>query len=101
MLEQIETSIIAFLLGSVLTYFAARWSTILRKIDSLEYGVQALLRDRMLSMRQYYVDKQKPIPQREVDSFEQMFKAYKQLGGNGYVDDTRHEIIEVMPHENH
>ena len=101
MLEQIESSIVAFLLGSALTYFGARWSKILRKIDCLEYGVQALLRDRMLSMRQYYTDKQRPIPQREVDSFEQMYDAYKRLGGNGYVDDTRREIVEVMPHENH
>ena len=99
MLEQIETSIIAFLLGSVLTYFGARWSKIVRKIDSLEFGVQALLRDRMLCMRQYYLEKQKPIPQREVDSFESMYEAYKRLGGNGYVDDTRHEIVDVMPHE--
>ena len=101
MLEQIETSIIAFLLGSVLTYFGARWSKLLRKIDSLEYGVQSILRDRMLQMRTYYAEKQKPIPQREVDSFLQMYDAYKRLGGNGYIDDTKHEIVEVMPHETH
>lgn len=100
MLEQIETSIIAFLLGSVLTYFGARWSKILRKIDSLEYGVQALLRDRMCGMRRYYTDKQKPVPQQEVDSFEQLYEAYKKLGGNGYVDSIRDEIGR-MPHENH
>lgn len=100
MLEQIETSIIAFLLGSVLTYFGARWSTLLRKIDCLEYGVQALLRDRMCGMRRYYTDKQKPVPQQEVDSFEQLYEAYKKLGGNGYVDTIRDEIGR-MPHENH
>ena len=99
MIQQIETTIIAFLLGSVLTYFGSRWSTILKKIDCLEIGVQALLRDRMLCMRQYYAEKQRPIPQREVDSFEAMYDAYKMLGGNGYVDDTRNEIVNVMPHE--
>ena len=100
MLEQIETSIIAFLLGSVMTYFGARWSKILRKIDCLEYGVQALLRDRMCGMRRYYTDKHKPVPQQEVDSFEQLYEAYKKLGGNGYVDSIRDEIGR-MPHENH
>lgn len=99
MIEQIESSIIAFLLGAVLTYFGARWSKILKKIDGLEYGVQALLRDRMLQMREYYAEKKKPIPQREVESFEAMYSAYHGLGGNGYIEDTRREIIEVMPHE--
>ena len=32
MLEQVESTIIAFLLGSVLTYFATRWSKILKKL---------------------------------------------------------------------
>jgi hypothetical protein len=101
MLEQIETSIIAFLLGSVLTYFAARWSRILKKIDLLELGIQAILRDRMCQIHKYYNEKKKPIPQREIDSFESMYSAYKQLGGNGYIEDVRHEVIEVMPHEIH
>ena len=55
----------------------------------------------MLQMRTYYAEKQKPIPQREVDSFLQMYDAYKRLGGNGYIDDTKHEIVEAMPHETH
>jgi hypothetical protein len=55
----------------------------------------------MTQMHRYYKDKQKAIPQQEVDSFEQMFSAYKRLGGNGYIDDIRHNIVEVMPHENH
>ena len=100
MLEQIETTVIAFFVGVILTYFSTRWSTIFKKIDALEYGVQALLRDRMCGMRRYYTDKQKPIPQQEVDSFEQLYEAYKKLGGNGYVDSIRDEIGR-MPHENH
>ena len=57
MLEQIESSIIAFLLGSTLTYFGARWSKILKKIDCLEMGMQAILRDRMTQMHKYYLEK--------------------------------------------
>ncbi len=99
MLEQIESTIIAFLLGSVLTYFGARWSKILKKIDCLEVGVQAILRDRMTQIHKYYLEKKKPIPQREVESFEAMYTAYKQLGGNSYIEDVRHEVVDVMPHE--
>ena len=101
MLEQIEMSIAMFVLGSVLTFFATRWSNTFNKIDSLEFGVQALLRDRLLQMHSYYKRKEKPIPQREIDSCEQMCAAYKRLGGNGYIEDIRHEIVEVMPHEVH
>ena len=100
MLEQIGSYIVMFLLGSALTYISARWSNSLKKIDAVEYGVQALLRDRMCGMRRYYTDKQKPIPQQEVDSFEQLYEAYKKLGGNGYVDNIRDEIGR-LPHENH
>ena len=78
MVEQIGTAIIMFLLGSVLTYFSTRWSRTLHKIESLEHGVQALLRDRMLQMYSYYKEKQKPVPLREVESFEAMFSAYKE-----------------------
>ena len=99
MLEQIESTIIAFLLGSVLTYFGARGSKILKKIDCLEVGVQAILRDRMTQIHKYYLEKKKPIPQREVESFEAMYTAYKQLGGNSYIEDVRHEVVDVMPHE--
>lgn len=99
MIEQIETIIVAFLMGSVLTFFAGRWSNTFKKIDALEYGVQAILRDRMLQMHKYYSVKRVPIPQREVDSFETMYEAYKMLNGNGYVEDVRHIIIDVMPHE--
>ena len=101
MLEQIEGQIIAFLLGGALTFFAARWSKTLKKIDSMEYGIQALLRDRILQMHAYYKRKDKPIPKIEVDSAEQMYTAYKRLGGNGFLDRIEKEISEEMPHENY
>ena len=99
MIHQIETSVLAFFVGVILTYFSTRWSKIFKKIDALEFGVQAILRDRMLQMHKYYSIKKVPIPQREIDSFCSMYNAYKKLGANGYVDDIRHEIIDVMPHE--
>ena len=101
MLEQVESTVVAFLLGSVLTYFTTRWSKTLKKINCLEYGVQSLLRDRMVQMNQYYREKKKAIPQWELDSFEQMYAAYKKLGGNGYVEDVRHSVVEELKNEIH
>ena len=101
MIQEIGTAIIMFLLGSVLTYFSTRWSKTLVKIDALEFGIQSILRDRMCQMHRYYMDKKKPIPQQEVDSFLQMYEAAKRLNANGYMEHIRHDIVEVMQHENH
>ena len=98
-LELVGTSILTFLLGAVFTFFATRWTNVFLKIDSLEIGVRALLRDSMIQMHQYYKTEKIPVPQREIDNFESMYEAYKKLGGNGYVDDIRHVIVEVMEHE--
>ena len=100
MIQEIGTAIVMFLLGSVLTYFSTRWSKTLAKIDKLEFGVQALLRDRMLQMYSYYREKGKPVPLRERESFECMFKAYTDNEGNSFIPDVRQEFLE-LPHENH
>lgn len=101
MIQEIGTAIVMFLIGSGCTYFLGKWSGIFQTIDALKFGVQSILRDRMTQMHRYYTDKKKPIPQQELDNFEQLYKAYKQLGGNGYIDKIEHNIAEVMPHENH
>ena len=100
MIQEIGTAIVMFLLGSVLTYFSTRWSKTLAKINKLEFGVQALLRDRMLQMYSYYREKGKPVPLRERESFECMFKAYTDNEGNSFILDVRQEFLE-LPHENH
>ena len=100
MLEQIGNEIVMFLLGSALTYISTRWSKSLKKIDKLEYGVRALLRDRMLQMFAYYKEKGKKVPLRERESFEAMYVAYDDLDGNGFMPDVRKEFLE-LPHEVH
>lgn len=102
MIEQIESTILSFFVGVILTYFSTRWSTIFKKMDALEAGVRAILRDRMCQMHKYYSEKKKPIPQRELESFDSMYKAYKGLTkSNGYMESVRHDIFEVLPHEVH
>ena len=99
MLQEIISGIIMFLLGSVLTYFTTRWSKTLAKINKLEFGIQALLRDRMLQMFSYYKEKGKKVPLRERESFEVMYKAYTENEGNSFMPDVRDEFLE-LPHEN-
>ena len=98
MIEQVESVIVAFFVGAILTYFSTRWSTILKKVDKLEIGVQALLRDRMLQMFSYYKEKGKKVPLRERESFECMFQAYRDNDGNSFMPDVREEFLK-LPHE--
>ena len=100
MLEQIGVEIIVFLCGAFLTFLFGKWTGFFKEIDAVKYGVQSILRDRMCQMRRYYTDKKKPIPQHEMDSFEQMYTAYEALGGNGYMKQVRADV-EAMPRENH
>ena len=100
MIQEIGTAIVMFLLGSVLTYFSTRWSKTLQKIDKLELGVQALLRDRMLQMYSYYKESGKLVPMRERESFECMFSVYTDNNGNGFMPSVNKEFLE-LPHENH
>ena len=98
MIEQVESIVLAFFVGAILTYFSTRWSTILKKVDKLEVGVQALLRDRMLQMFSYYKEKGKKVPLRERESFECMFSAYRDNDGNSFMPDVREEFLK-LPHE--
>jgi hypothetical protein len=100
MLQEIGANIVTFLLGCALTYFTTRWSKILQKINRLEFGVQALLRDRMLQMYSYYKEKGRPVPLREVESFENMYAAYMENEGNSFMPDVRDKFME-LPHETH
>lgn len=101
MLEQIGVDIIMFLLGSALTYISTRWSSSLKKIDSLEFGVRALLRNRMIQTVNYYREKKKLVPQWELASFDQMYDAGKSLGEDGYMDELKRVMHEELKHETH
>ena len=101
MLEQVESTIIAFLLGSVLTYFATRWSKILKKLECTEFGVRALIRNRMIQTVNYYREKQKLVPQWELASFDQMYEAGKGHGEDGYLDELKKVMHEDLKHETH
>ena len=63
MIHEIGSNIVTFLLGSALTFFLGKWTNIFTKVDNLEFGVQALLRNRMIQTVNYYREKGKPVPQ--------------------------------------
>ena len=101
MLQEIASNIVMFLLGGVLTYFTTRWSKTLKKLECMEFGVRALIRNRMIQTVNYYREKQKPVPQWELASFDQLFEAGKGLGEDGYLDELKKVMHEDLKHETH
>ena len=97
---EIGTAIVMFLVGVATNYAYNKTTNTFKKIDKLEVGVQALLRDRMLQMYSYYKEKGKKVPVRERESFECMFSAYVDNDGNSYMPDVREEFMR-LPHESH
>lgn len=67
------------------------------KTEAVQLGVQALLRDRLISEYNERVEKGfAPIYARE--NFENMWKQYHKLGKNGVMDDI-HEKYMALPTE--
>ena len=97
---EIGTAIVMFLVGVATNYTFNKTTNTFAKIDKLEHGVQALLRDRMLQMYSYYKEKGKPVPTRERQSFADMFEAYTDNKGNSFMPKVKDEFME-LPHETH
>lgn len=88
----IFSTIVAFIIGKMAGSF--------KRMEALERGVQAILRDRLYQSYNHFVDKgYAPLYARE--NFENMYQQYHNLGKNGVMDDIRHKFLELPsePHE--
>lgn len=91
--------ILSLLFGSglLITILTAVWNKIKvneKKTESVQLGVQALLRDRLYSTYLKYAEKgYAPIYARE--NFENMYKQYHILGANGVMDDIYHKFMAL------
>ena len=65
-----------------------------KKTESVQLGIQALLRDRLYQTYSHYSDKgYAPLYARE--NFENMYNQYHVLGANGVMDDIREKFLEL------
>ena len=91
--------ILSLLFGSglLITILTAVWNKIKmneRKTESVQLGVQALLRDRLYSTYLKYAEKgYAPLYARE--NFDNMYKQYHVLGANGVMDDIYHKFMAL------
>ena len=90
--------ILSLLFGSglLVTILTAVWRKIKlneKKTESVQLGVQALLRDRLYSTYMHYQEKgYAPIYAKE--NFENMYKQYHVLGANGVMDDIYRKFMD-------
>lgn len=64
-------------------------------IDSIAVGIQSLLRSQMVEIYNIYHEKGS-IPMWVKNSFDDCFRNYKMLGGNGFMDNI-HTVVMEMP----
>ena len=65
-----------------------------QKTESVQLGIQALLRDRLYQSYLHYTDKgYAPIYARE--NFDNMYKQYHNLGANGVMDDLYDKFMNL------
>ena len=87
--------IVVTVLGVVIRKINARVKDTARKNDAIELGVQALLRAQMIADYNHYADKgYAPVYARE--NFENCYKQYHNLGGNGVMTDI-HDKFNALP----
>ena len=83
--------------GLLTTILIAVWKKIKqneKKTESVQLGVQALLRDRLYSEYMHYNEKgYAPIYARE--NFENMYNQYHTLGANGVMDDVYKKFMAL------
>lgn len=86
--------IVVAILGYLIKKINTRVKQQSAKNDAIELGIQALLRAQLVDDYNHYMAKGEfPIYARE--SFEQVYKQYKNLGGNGVMTDLHNKLVEL------
>lgn len=65
-----------------------------KQMEALKLGVQALLRDRLLSEFEYWIDK-KYCPYLKKQNVENMYKQYETLGENGVMTEAHKRFLQL------
>lgn len=97
MIEFITKYWIEALFGGILTALSVCYKKLLSRVkrqDTIGFGVQALLRDRIIQAYNHYTEKGYcPIYGRE--NIEEMYKQYHALGGNGTITELCERLREL------
>ena len=91
MLEQVLKSIISYVVPAILGFLIAKVIGYRKKNDSLKTGVMTMLQSNLTNSYFFYEPFHK-IPDYVYKNLINEFKAYKQLGGNDYIESLMGKI---------
>lgn len=82
------------IISSIGAFAAGKFSGNIKRMEALERGVQALLRDRLYQAYNHYSEKgYASVHARE--NFENMWRQYHNLGKNGVMDDIHEKFLDL------
>ena len=90
----LSSSVIVEIIRCIKEHFVEKKRDYQRE-DSLKQAVCALLRDRILHLRDKYME-QGSISQRHWQSMYMLYENYKNLGGNGFIEEEM-ELVKELP----
>ena len=83
------------LILTVLSFFYGKVAAKVREHDTLGVGMKALLHDRIMQAYGYFYREQGYCSIHDMENIEDMFQAYKGLGGNGIIDELMERIRDL------
>lgn len=82
------------LISSGGAFIVGKFTNNIKRVEALERGVQALLRDRLYQSYTHYSERgYAPIQARE--NFENMWRQYHNLGKNGVMDSIHEKFMDL------
>lgn len=90
----------AFIINLVLHHVVLKTSEKINKAEAVDEGMKCLLRNSILNL--YYECQSKGFANlADRDNFSAMYKAYKDLHGNGVIESVKLDFENLPSHSNH
>lgn len=97
--QALYTLVLAAITGT-LSWMGKRVKDTIRSQKSVNNGVQALLRDRIIQAYNHYMDRGE-CPIYALENVLALYKEYKALGGNGAIERLVNELKSLPTEKNH
>lgn len=90
----IINQVVGICVGGLCAYLWAALKEKKNENEALKLGVQALLRDRIIQLHDYYMD-MSYMPIHAKNNLENLHKNYASLGANGVIDSLYEEAMKL------
>lgn len=94
LIEYVIRTALSIAIGALATGTVAMYRKNRDRVEDVQQGLLALMRDRMVQQAKYFLH-EGYMPLEERESFDSMFKAYVGLGGNGVVKTLHDRVVEL------